>query len=93
MAAAAAPSPRRQASHAATAHAWGTRPGQGTPSVFSTGRGNYVQREEGRVWPGTPPLHLIQPGDQSAQQLQTQHSWPRPTHPVPISGGREMGGR
>ena len=43
------------------------------------------------VWPGTPPLHLIQPGDQTAQQLQTQHSWPRPTHPAPISGGREMG--
>ena len=54
------------------------------------GEGTMYRGKRG-VWPGTPPLHLIQPGDQTAQQLQTQHSWPRPTHPAPISGGREMG--
>ena len=51
MAAAAAPTPRGQAPRAATAHAWGTRPGQGTPSVFwmrelcTTGGGQSLARD------------------------------------------------
>lgn len=52
-----------------------------------------MYRGKRAAWPGTPPSHLIQPGDQTAQQLQTQHSWPQPIHPAPISGGREMGGQ
>lgn len=85
MAAAIAQTLTGQTSCATTAHAQVTRPGKGTPNVLSSEEGDMYKRKRGRSGQ-VHPFQLIQPGDQTAQQLQTQHSWSRPTHPAPISG-------